>query len=295
MSIKSWASLLLLAMLWGGSFFLNEVALFDFPPLTMVMLRVWLAALCMLAVLKGQNKQLPRTLTAWRSLLIMGFLTNAFPFSLIVWGQVHVSGSVASILIATTPIFSAVLAHFFTVDEKMILNRFIGVLIGFCGVVVLLSPELLQDFSWRGYGLIAIITAAASYAASAVWAKRFNQVDPVVSTTGMLICSAIMLVPLAFSLENPLATRPSLISLGAVLMLGIASTAIAYMIFFRLIAVIGATNVTLVTYLMPVSAILLGAIFLDERLSITSIAGMGLIFSALLLIDQRLTKWIKSK
>ena len=290
MSLKNWCLLLALSVLWGGSFFFVEVALEDIPPFTLVFLRVSLAAFALLAYLAFRGETIPLTRPLWGEFLMMGILNNALPFSLIVWGQTQVTASVASILNGTTPIFTVVIAHWLTADERLTINKLLGVIAGFTGIVVMMSPTVDRNLSWESYGQIAILAAAISYAFAGVWGKRLNTTSPPVNATGMLLCSSILMLPAIFILEAPLTINPSVNSWLAVVGIALLSTAMAFILFFKILASAGATNLVLVTFLIPITSILLGMGILDETINRSTFYGMAIIFLGLILIDGRVIK-----
>jgi drug/metabolite transporter (DMT)-like permease len=221
----------------------------------------------------------------------MGFLNNLMPFSLIVWGQTHIASGLASILNATTPVFTVIVAHFLTRDEKLTVNRLIGVLVGLAGVSVIIGPEALQGLGVNAFAQLAVLGAAVCYSFAGIYGRRFRRlgVHPVVTATGQVSASAIMMLPLALAVDCPWRLPiPAPPVLGAVLGLATLSTALAYIIFFRVLATAGATNIMLVTFLIPVSAVLLGMVFLGEHLAWRHFLGMGLIGAGLAAIDGRL-------
>ena len=294
MKPTEWAMLVLLSIFWGGAFFFVEIALRGFQPLALVFLRVTIAALILLLVVYIRGHRIPTSLKTWGAYFVMGALNNALPFSLIVWGQTRIDSGVASILNATTPIFTVLLAHFLTSDEHLTIRKFIGVLIGFCGVFLMMSPELQNGFSWRGLGLIAVLGAAISYSLAGIFGKRFKQEHPMVTSTGMLICSSIMMAPLAIFSGSLGASVLSPQAIAAVLGIAAISTAMAYLLYFRILASAGATNVLLVTFLIPVSALLLGIGVLGEVIHVFEYAGMGGIFMGLIVIDGRVLKLLNT-
>jgi len=235
---------------------------------------------------------MPASLRAWGAFLVMGALNNAIPFSLIVWGQTRIDSGVASILNATTPIFTVLLAHMLTADEHLTLRKFFSVLIGFLGVYVMMNPELKDGFSWRGLGQVAVLGAAVSYGLAGIFGKRFKKTSPVVSSAGMLIGSSLMMYPLAVIIDSPWTISPSLEAVAAVFGIAIISTAMAYLLYFRILASAGATNVLLVTFLIPVSALLLGVGVLGEVIKVLEYIGIGCIFLGLIVIDGRALRWI---
>lgn len=294
MKPTEWGMLILLSIFWGGSFFFVEIALHDFQPFTLVFLRVTLAALILIGVVYISGQRMPASFRVWGAFLVMGALNNAIPFSLIVWGQTRIDSGAASILNATTPIFAVILAHIFTSDERLTLRKFAGVLIGFLGVYIMMQPELKGGFSWRGLGQVAVLGATVSYGCAGIFGKRFKKISPVVNSAGMLVCSSIMMFPLAIILDSPLSLSPSSEAAAAVFGIAIISTAMAYLLYFRILAAAGATNVLLVTFLIPISALLLGVGVLGEVIKVLEYLGMGCIFLGLIIIDGRALKWIKN-
>jgi drug/metabolite transporter (DMT)-like permease len=298
MKPNEWWLLIILSVFWGGSFFFVEVALRDFEPFTLVFLRIVIAALILVGVVYLTAKRMPASLKTWGGYVVMGMLNNAIPFSLIVWGQTRIESGGASILNATTPIFTVILAHFLTSDERLTTQKIVGVLIGFSGVYLMMKPELTDGFSWRGLGQTAILGAAISYSFAGIFGKRFKNIPPVVNSAGMLICSSIIMLPLVIVIDSPWSVRPSLEALSAVLGIAVISTAIAYLIYFHLLATAGATNVLLATFLIPISALLLGVGVLGEVIKVLEYAGMGCIFLGLIIIDGRalnLVKWLNGR
>ncbi len=295
MGFQEWGLIIILSILWGGSFFFVGVAVKELPPLTIVLCRVALASIILLAAVYLKGDKMLSSPGLWLGFIIMGALNNLIPFSLIVWGQTHIESGLASILNATTPIFSVVLAHFLTKEERMTPNRMTGVLIGGMGVAVLIGIE-----SWRGFGMevigqIAVLGAAFSYACAAIYGRRFKGLSPLVVATGMLCGSTIMMTPWALFVEQPWNLSPSVMTMMALFGLAAISTSLAYIIYFRVLATSGPTNLLLVTFLIPLSAILLGGMVLGEQLGWNAFAGMGLIFIGLFAIDGRLIKIFRRK
>lgn len=283
--------LLALSLLWGGSFFFVAVAVKVLPPLTIVALRVGIAATALWGFCLFQGVSVPRAPVVWRAFLVMGLVNNAIPFTLIVWGQGQIASGLASILNATTPLFTVVLAGLFLADEQMTLTKFGGVVIGFTGTVVMIGPALLTGRDASALAQAAILAAALSYAFATVFGRRFRDmgIHPVMTATGQVTLSSLILVPLALVVERPFTLpMPQPEVWISVLGLALFSTALAYILYFRILALAGATNLALVTFLIPVSAILLGTAFLGERLAPQHFAGMGLIALGLAVIDGRL-------
>ena len=298
MSATQWILLLTLSLVWGGSYFFVGVAVDDLPPLTIVLCRVGLASIALLIFLACSGQSMPTDRRVWAAFFIMGLLNNAIPFSLIVWGQTHVSAGQASILNATTPIFTVIAAHVFTRDEKMKWRHLAGIALGFAGVVVLMGAAFLDAFTSSLLAQTALLGAAVFYALSVVFGRRFLQlgVAPMQIATGQVTAAALLLLPLVVLIDQPLQLAPpGLPSILAVLGLALISMAFAYVLYFRILASAGATNLSLVTMLVPPTAICLGILFLDEVLARHHLVGLVLIISGLLVIDGRLAAFRRDK
>ncbi len=295
MSGKEWALLLVLSVLWGGSFFFNGVAVRELPSFTLVWLRVASASVALLIVLRLLGQTMPMQGRVWLAFFGMGFLNNVVPFVLIVWGQHRIASGLASILNATTPLFTVLVAHLLTPDEKLTPLKGAGVLVGFVGVAVMIGPEALNGLGGGALAELACLVAALSYAFAAIFGRRFRRmgVAPLATAAGQVGASTILLFPVMLLADRPWAlVPPHAATWVAVLGLGLLSTALAYGLYFRILATAGATNVLLVTLLVPVSAILLGALVLGERLLPRQFLGMALIGLGLLFIDGRLPRRI---
>ena len=225
----------------------------------------------------------------------MGLLNNVIPFGLIVWGQTHITGSVASILNATTPIFTILVAHLFTLDERLEFNKLLGVVVGFIGVYVMMQPTLEEGLSWKSYGQIAVLGAAISYAFAGVWGKRLKQTSPLINACGMLTCSSVVTLPIIFIVETPLSVTFQIDSVASIIAVALLSTALAYMLYFKILVSAGATNLLLVTFLIPISAMLLGISVLGETVERIVLYGMIIIFAGLLLIDGRILRFVRKR
>ncbi len=291
MGLRDWRRLLALSALWGGSFFFVGIAVRELPPLTIVTLRVGIAALVLLAVVRAAGLAMPTGRTVWAAFLGMGILNNVVPFCLIVWGQGHIASSLASVLNATTPLFTVVVAHFLTDDEKLTPGRAAGAAIGFVGAVLMLGPEALGGIGTGLLAQLACLAAALSYAFAGVWGRRFRRlgVAPLPTAAGQVVASTLLLSPIALVVEQPWTlAAPGATTWAAIVGLAVLSTAAGYVLYFRLLASAGATNLLLVTFLIPVSAILLGAGILGDTLAARHLIGMALIGAGLAAIDGRL-------
>jgi drug/metabolite transporter (DMT)-like permease len=287
---RDWSLLAALSVLWGGSFFFNGVVLRELPPFTLVLLRVALAAAILLPVLYAQRLPLPKGWAGWQPFFLVALFNNVLPFSLIVTGQMHIPGGLASILNATTPLFT-VMVMAAAGEEKLYLRRVAGVIVGLIGVIILRVSGLGFE-SGQGLGILLCLAAALSYGISALIARR-NLVDspPLATATFQLMASSLMMTVVAGIFERPWQLpMPGAVTWLAVIGLAALSTALAYIVFFQILRRSGATNVMLVTLLVPVTAILLGSLGLGEHISLREIAGALVIGGALLLIDGRVLK-----
>jgi drug/metabolite transporter (DMT)-like permease len=291
MALRVWLWLLSLTVLWGGSFFFAKVALGELGPFTVAFARVSLAALA-LALVVPLRADAP-----WRTYFAMGFLNNALPFSLIFWGQTEIAVGLASIINATTPLFTLLVAHVLTPDERIDRTKIAALLIGLLGVVVLIGPDALIGGSAL-WAQMACLGAALSYAFAGVYGRRFRRmgIAPAEAAGGQVTASAVLILPIMLVVDQPwtLAAPPSLTVLLAVAGLALLSTALAYVLYFRILAAAGATNLLLVTLLIPVPATLLGAAVLGEQLEPRHLAGMALIGLGLVLIDGRIAGLLRA-
>ncbi|MAY87815.1 MAG: EamA family transporter [Pseudooceanicola sp.] len=291
MTTTEWALLLTLSLLWGGSFFFNDIALRSVPVFTVVTARVVIAAILLTALLRARGTPLPHDRHIWLAFMGMGLLNNAVPFTLIVWGQQHIASGLASILNAATPLFTVVLAHVLTADERMTRGRLAGVLIGFAGVALMIGPAALNDMGTSVAAQAMCLAAALSYGFAGIFGRRFRAmgVAPMTTATGQVIASSCVMLPFALIIDRPWTLpAPDTVSIAALICVAALSTALAYVIYFRILATAGATNLVLVTFLIPVSAIVLGTVFLGESLLPRHLAGMALIGAGLAAIDGRI-------
>ena len=268
-----------------------KVALTDLPTFTIVFSRVCIAALALFVLMKAMKIDLPRGLKAWRAFFIMGFINNLVPFSLLVWGMTQIASGLAAILNATTPVFTILVAHFMTSDERISPNKIVGVLLGLIGVAVLIGIDALGGFDASILAMLACLGAAFSYALAAIFGRKFRELNlqPVAGAFGQVTASSLLLLPVVLAIDSPwLLSMPGVNTWLSLIALGIGSTALAYVLYFRILATAGATNIALVTLLVPISAIFLGWLILDETLSANHFIGMALIGFGLLAIDGRL-------
>lgn len=298
MSAGTWGLLALLGMIWGGSFFFARVAVGHVPPATLVLLRVGIAALALHLYIAGRFDVYATLRARWREFLLLGLINNAVPHMLIFLGQTQIGAGLASILNATTPIFTVLIANRLTLDEKLSSEKIAGCLIGLVGTAVLIGPRALAPFTGAAstndggpplWAVVLPVLAAASYGLAATYGKRFRGSAPPVIAAGQLTASTLLMLPVSFALDTPWQLAlPPLPAILAVLALALLSTAYGYILFFRIMAVAGATNTSLVTLLVPPSAILAGMLFLGESLTPLGMLGMALVLLGLVVLDGRL-------
>lgn len=288
MGATDWLLLVMLGTLWGGSYFFGKVALAQLPPFTVAVGRLGLAAAVLQVVVRVAGYRMPGSLRAWRAFWVMGLLNNAIPMSLILWGQIRIGSGLAAILNASTPLFTVLLAHFFTPDEPMTAKRIGGVLFGVAGVAVMIGPVALRGLDGGLLAQLAMIGAAISYACAGIFGRRFGGAPPFVTAAGQVTASSLSMLPLSLILDRPwLLPRPDARTWAAVVGLALLCTALAYVIYFRILATSGASNLLLVTLLMPVNAVFLGITMLGERIEPRHVLGMALIAAGLATIDGR--------
>lgn len=289
MTAATWAQLVLLGIIWGGSFFFARIAVAEMHPLVLVLFRVAIAAVALQLYLAVAGPSFRLALPHWRGLLLLGILNNAVPFSLIFAGQTVLGAGLASVLNATTPFWTLLVANTLTADERMTWNKLAGVLLGIAGTAVMILPGLTAGLGGPVWAKFALIGASMSYALALMLARRLRAVPAPVMATGQLTASTLVMIPVVLAVEGGSGLFNASAGVwAAVIALAVVSTAFAYLLYFSIIAKAGATNASLVTLIVPVSAILLGTLFLGERLSALEILGMVIILCGLLAIDGRL-------
>ena len=296
--LTDWGLLILLSLLWGGAFFFVGIAVHALPPLVIVAGRLVGAAIVLHLVLRLAGERFPLAPGILGAFFVMGIVNNAIPFTLLSWGQTHIASALAAIFNATTPLFTVLLAHFTTRDEPLTLGRGLGVIVGFGGVVAMVGPKLVAGADASLLASLACLGAALSYATASIYGRRFRRMGltPLATATGQVTASSVLMLPLALAVDMPWRLpAPPIEAVAAVAGLALLSTAAGYIIFFRLLASIGATGASLVTFLVPVSAILLGTLALGERLAPEHVVGMALIAGGLALIDGRPARWLRRR
>jgi drug/metabolite transporter (DMT)-like permease len=288
MSAQSWALLLLLSLLWGGSFLFIKIAVVEIPPATIAAARVAIAAAAIFVVLRVGGGSFPAGRRLWLGLVLLGGINNTIPFFLINWGQQHIDIGLAGILNGTTPLFTVLLVPLFSNEERITPARLGGVLLGLAGVAILVGPGALRGIGAGVWGALAVVLGSLGYAFGAIIARRFTALPPLTLAFGQLAGASLFSLPLALLLDAPWTLRPGMAAIGAVLMLALACSAFAYLIFFRVLKAAGATNASPVTLLIPITATGLGALVFGERLGIEALGGFALIALGIALVDGRI-------
>jgi drug/metabolite transporter (DMT)-like permease len=291
LSARAWAELLLLATIWGGSFIANRLALDEVPVFTTVAFRVGGACLILWTSVALGQLPLPRQPRVWAAFLVMGALNNAIPFTLITWGQLTVPSGLAAIVNASTAVFGVVIAALVFRDERLTGARLAGVALGFAGVATAIGLHNLTAFDLTALPQLALVAAAVSYACAAAWARRrLGGLPPQVAAAGMLTGSSLMMIPLALWHDGLPAVAHGAGTWAALAYLAVLSTAGAYLLYYRVLALAGAGNLSLVTLLTAPVAVVMGTLMLGEALPPRAFTGFALIAAGLLVIDGRLQR-----
>lgn len=290
-----WALLLVLSLFWGASFLFYRVLAPEVPPFTVVFGRVGLAAIVLNIVLLARGGRLPSRAAEWRSYFVMAALNNVVPFALFAYGEKHISSGLASILNAMTPIFTVLVAHWATHNEKLSWNKAAGVAFGFAGVVILIGPGALEDIGGKNVlGELACLGATVCYGFGGVYSKRFAGQPLIRVVTAQVTASSLLTLPLAAAIEQPWTIpMPSIAAWGSLIGIAMLSTVVAYLMYFHLLAKAGVTNISLVTFLIPASAVLLGVVLLGESVDAGALLGMLVIGFGLAAIDGRPLQWLR--
>lgn len=287
MTAREWGLLILLSFLWGGAFFASAVALKEVSHNALAFSRVAIAAVVLGGLGLAMRLPFPRTARMWGSYAVLALFSTALPFTLLYWAQTHIASGLAAILNAMTPIFTLLVAHVFTIDERLDARRLLGVVASVAGVGVIVGPSAIH-FDGDVVAELAVLGAGCCYAVASVYSRRFRGEPPVVSCFAQMTFGSVFLLPVMLA-TGPALHVPalSLPVVGAILSLGVFSTAFAFVMFFYILRTAGATNAVLVTLLVPVSAILLGVVVLGETIAPRQFAGLSLIALGLLINDGR--------
>jgi len=277
--------LLILGAIWGTSFLFIKIVVTEIGPMTLVAGRLGLAALLMWAILRFRKVPLPRGRRIWTTYAVIGLINGALPFSLISWGEQYIPSGWAALLQATLPIFTILLAHLLTQDDRLTWGKAVGVALGFCGVGLLMWPEVRQGVSASVWGMLAIVGSSLCYALASIFARRrLEGQNPMTSAAGQFTMGFAYMLPLAFLLEQPLHIALSWKALGSWVALTVMGTVIAYVIYYTLLDRTSATFTTMVTYIVPINGLILGALVLGEHLSSMLVISLGIVLSGVLLV-----------
>lgn len=293
MGATEWGLILLLAFVWGGTFFFGRIALSEWPPITVVFCRIFFGALLLMLIVALSGQRFPRDRATWQNLAVMGALNSVLPFCLIVWGQTRIDSGLASIFCATTSLFTVLIAPIFSPADRLTSARILGVLLGLAGVAIMIGPDVLIDTSGALLAKLAILGGALSYAVASIWGRRFRATPPTVAAAGQMAVASIIMIPITVIVDRPWTLpAPSLHVVGAIAGLAVLSTTVGYLLYFSLLARAGSVNTALVSLLVPPSALLLGAIFLHERIHPRDLIGLCCIILGLIAIDGRPLRWL---
>ncbi len=295
-SPRAWAELLVLSLIWGGSFLSIRIALDEIGPLTTVAHRTGWAMLILWTYVILRRLPIPKEPRIWAAFLVMGLLNNVIPFSLMAWGQLHIETGLTSILNAATAIFGVIAAALFFADERLTMRKAIGVTLGFFGVATAIGLSALMQFDIRSLGQLAVIGGTISYALAGVWARKMmGGLTPQVAAAGMLTGSSLITIPAAWFIEGPISLTLQPDTWAAIAYYAIIATAVAYLLYYRVLAMAGSGNLMLCTLLVAPVAIILGAVVLGEALPLRAFIGFGLLALGLIILDGRLLKPIQNR
>jgi drug/metabolite transporter (DMT)-like permease len=281
MGAREWLLLAALSALWGCSFLFVELALRDLPVFTVALGRTGIAAAFLLLLLAATRAPLLPLVQRWREFLLLGALRAAIPMSLIVWAQTRIDSGVAGILNSTSPLFTMVIAHLLTTDDRLTPQKLIGCLIGMVGVVAMIGMEFLSQLGDGVGGQLAMLGATCSYGFAAVYGRRFDTGSNTAAAAGMLSGATLLILPLALAIDRPWALSPGPLSISALFALALLSTAVAFVVWFRLITTAGPSNTSLVTFLIPLAALGFGVLLLGEKPTLGSLLGLAIILAGL--------------
>lgn len=285
---------MILSLLWGGSFLSVRIALDKIGPLTTVAHRTGWAMLILWGYVALRLLPVPQGWRVWAAFLGMGILNNVIPFSLMAWGQLHIESGLTSILNAATAIFGVIAAAIFFSDERLSARKAIGVTFGFFGVATAIGLSSLAQFDLRSLGQLAVIGGTVSYALAGVWARKsLSHLPPQIAAAGMVTGASIVMIPMAWIIEGPITLSLEPRTWAAIAYYAIAATAVAYLLYYRVLQLAGSGNLMLCTLTVAPVAIVLGAVVLGEALPLRAYIGFGLLAVGLLILDGRLVARLK--
>ncbi len=287
MAAANYVVLVLLGLIWGSSFVFFKLGVNEMPPAMVAGGRLVSGLLLLSLALRLKGRGLPKERELWARLAVVGLLNNCVPWVLIPWGEQYISSALASILNATMPLFTVLIAHVATQDDRLTWRKLAGIVIGFVGVVILIGADLQDLTSASAQGDLAVLAASLSYAVAAVYARRnLRGHDHTVLATGQLSMGLLFTTPLMLLSLGEWRGLPSPTALGAVAALGVLGSGLAYIMYYWLIERASASQVSLVTYLLPVTAVFWGAFLLNEVLGVNTFAGLVLIGAGIFLVNR---------
>lgn len=274
--------LLVLAVLWGGSYTFIKLGVETIPPLTLIAARTLIASLALLAVIRWRGLKLPHDLATWRLFVVQACLNSVVPFTLIAWAERSVDAALATILSSTSPIFVVLLSCLSASAERLPRLRLAGIAAGLAGTVLIVGRQTMSGFGEQLWAQLALVAASICYGGAALFGRSFKGLDPIMPAAGSLLCGALVLLPLSLVLDRPWTLAPSMQSIQALVALSLVSTALAFVIYFRLIARLGSVATTSVAYLRVPTGVLIGMVFLGEALVPTAWAGLALVIAGVM-------------
>ncbi len=279
------AALIALSVIWGSAFMLVKVGLEEIDPLTLVAGRLVFGCLTLSLILLISGRRLPMTRQAWGVFIALGLGNNVWPFILLTWGQERIDSSLAAILTSSMTLSTAMLAHFW-ISERLTLAQSLGIIVGFAGVFVLIGPDLGDITGSNALGELSILLGVVGYSFGTVVARRYLQeADGIATAVGQTFVGSMIMVPVALAVDQPFDLDLSAKHAAAWLALGVVASGVAYIVYFWLVRSVTATQASIVGYLIPISAVILGALVLDERLGVNSFVGMALIIAGVWIVN----------
>jgi drug/metabolite transporter (DMT)-like permease len=271
---KELAFLLALSTLWGASYSFIKIGVETIPPITLIAARTFIAGFILIAIIRWRGLTLPKDAATWRRFLFQAGLNSVIPFTLIAWGQQTTDAALATILNSTSPIFAFLMTVLITRHEAVTGRQLFGVAAGIIGISLIVGTQALGGLGQELWAQLAIVTATICYAGAAIFGRNFKGLDPIMPAAGSMICGAVVLIPASIIIDRPWTLVPSMESIMALLALSLFSTALAFVIYFRLVQTLGSVGTTAQAYLRVPIGVAIGVLFLGESLSSTGFVGL---------------------
>ena len=285
-SLADWGLLLAASALVGSTFLFINIAVKEISPVAIAALRALISALICWVVMRAYGVRLPRTRREWTPLLLLGLLTSAIPFGTVAWGQQHIESGMGGILFGTMPILAVVLAPLFLAEETFTRRALVGGVVGFAGIILLMGPSVVANAGDQILGIVITFLGPLSHTLGAIYARKQPGLNPRAMVTGSMIIGSVVLVPLAFVVEAPLALAPGMGAIAAILATGVL-TGSGFCLYFVVIRRVGAMRSSLVPLFFPVVAVALGIVVLGERLPLEAFIGLALIMAGAFAVSTR--------